>query len=1207
MVKQVIPHDQHKFTVTCVIDDLKTTQSETTIECDEREELQLYQRNTTLNEDRLDDLTTLSYLTEPAVLSTIQTRYLENSIYTYSGLVLVSLNPYCDLSLYSESLIQAYSGKTRGELEPHLFAVAEDAFRSMQCDGRNQSIIISGESGAGKTISARWVMRYFAAVDSASSSESLLVEARVLASNPILEAFGNAKTTRNDNSSRFGKYVQIFFDARNEITGAAIKTYLLEKTRVVTQAEGERNYHIFYQLLQGASAELKAELFLNDKRTKKFAYLKDGKIDGVDDAEEFKITQEALCTAGFSQSSQLAIFRTLAAILHLGNICFDADADGNAQLSADNECLQLACKLLNADTEQMAKWLTKKLLVTKVDAVEMKLNVWQAEAARDAVSKFLYERVFSFLVRQLNALLAPAAPGSRTMKTFIGVLDIYGFEKFEVNSFEQFCINYANEKLQHEFNLQVFKLEQELYEREEISWSFINFADNQPCIDMIEARGGILDLLDEECRFPAGTDESFLTKLQERINNREFLLQERLQEPGTFTIRHFAYDVAYSSAGFLEKNRDTVPADVLALLPKDSEFVSLYVPDSTSKLSTGSGFRGSLRELMKIIQSTQVHYIRCIKPNCTKEPLAFDPPFVLQQLRVGGIIETIKISAAGYPARWSFDEFTARYSLLARSPGIVEKQQKQSNDPKEAAAELLTELGDLGRENFQLGKTKIFLRAGIVAELEKKRSARLREAATAIQSVLRSIWISQSVQEQLQAITTIQKYWKRHQALRKLTQLRQESAARCIKNALLLWKVRVLTKQLTSAARLIKSQFRAYYIREHFTSRLRSTMAVRIQQVFRAHKLTARQQEAMHANRVIQHACLRFMAMRQLRALKVEAHSVARLQQVSLGLEQKIVDMQGRIDALVTENEKLRGALRDEQTRRQEMVDLQEKLASLQLDEKNLHDELKRLSDQLVAKESELKASISEVSSLKTSLQQSKQEIESLNATLAQQSATIATLQTAHDGLKAELGAVTLTDSSDNLEGWKSKCAQIAAEKTALESQFKRLERFVRQLMNKPAVASSTPGMASNTSLLNFADAEAAAEAKLVHFHAPEQGNLEALLVSEEVEEDLFSLLQRGTDFSDPFMPARIIFAWLQLSLKFTTLHAVAEERVIGLLEAIRDELSQSADDRKCAFWMSNLCRLYGFVHHEIGEKERKFKEREGKRGEWSVSFTLDL
>lgn len=1217
IVKEVIVEAKNSstFKLKCEVDDIRSGSQEVLVECNEAAGVTHVQlRNTTLNEDRLDDLTTLSHLTEPAVLSTIQSRYLDNTIYTYSGLVLVSLNPYCDLGLYGESLIQAYSGKLRGDLEPHLFAVAEDAFRSMQRERRNQSIIISGESGAGKTISARWVMRYFAAVDSATptakeANNSTLIEARVLASNPILEAFGNAKTTRNDNSSRFGKYVQIFFDARNEIKGAEIRIYLLEKTRVVGQAAGERNYHIFYQLLQGASKELAKELLIDEKQ--EFKYLQNGRkfdIDNVDDAKEFALTLDSMKTAGFDEESQNMIFRILAAILHLGNVEFEADGEEKATLSPKNPNLIKVCQLLKANPESMAKWLTRKMLVTKVDSVEMQLTVWQAEAARNAVAKYLYERVFNFLVQKLNALLAPPAQ-TRAKNTFIGVLDIYGFEKFDHNSFEQFCINYANEKLQHEFNLQVFKLEQELYEREAIEWSFINFADNQPCIDMIEARGGILDLLDEECRFPAGSDESFRQKLAQQIPGKSaeisaFFLQDPLQEPGSFCIRHFAYDVAYNCTGFLEKNRDLVPIEVLETLQasESKELVSRFLDSKSnvSKLSTGATFRDSLRDLMEIIKSTQVHYIRCIKPNCTKAPLEFDPPFVLQQLRAGGIIETIKISAAGYPARWSFEEFVERYGLL--SSQLAGKQQNNA-EARDMAVELLQGLTDLGPEHYQIGKTKIFLRAGILAELETLRSERLRKAATLIQSKLRAIWIRERVQKQLTCITQLQSSIRQLIAKEKLRERRQAAAITTIASAFRGFQARSFIPAAKDSISLIQARFRAHFIKEHYIKALRNAMAIRIQNAFRSHRQKLKDRSNILAVQTMQQALRCALAKRELNELRAEAHSMAKLKQVSLGLEQKIVDLQTRIDYLSKENKRLQADLKDKQSRVDELSSLESKLADLKLSKTENDQEMKDLKAQLQAKQSELAVAQQEISSLKQSLAENEAKVQELQRAQSEQATTITALQTALDALKQDHSQVLEASAIENSNStqWKRRFDELHEEKIQLEAQFQRLELFVRQLMGKQP--SQLPAaMKSNSSLMNFVAGavESEEEAKLVTFVAAESAKLEDLLSSLELEKELLQLIASAPLNSTPeslLQPARIFYSWFQLSVDSPHLHDLTENRMLMFLETIRSELSTSADDRKCAFWMSNLIHLYGMIHYDISSKERQLlaKNEESK------------
>lgn len=1236
-----------KYTLRLQLDDVSSV-SDSVIEreFDERAPLtaQPALRNTTLNEDRLDDLTTLSYLTEPAVLNTLHTRYMENTIYTYSGLVLVSLNPYCKLGLYEEPLIQAYSGKARGDLEPHLFAVAEDAYRSMQRDGRNQSIVISGESGAGKTISARYVMRYFAAVDSNAhdvadlASASSLVESRVLASNPILEAFGNAKTTRNDNSSRFGKYVQIFFDQRHEIIGAAIKTYLLEKTRVVGQAVDERNYHIFYQLLAGADNVVKEQLLLQGRDWQDFAYLRMGGcgvIADVNDAEEFRLTCESLAVAGFSASQQMALFRVLAAILFLGNVAFEQNAEDHAVLSVVDPALVAACELLQADPAELAKWMTKRLLVTRVESLELSLNATQAVAARDAVAKCLYARVFDCIVARLNALLAPAAANPPSKTTFIGVLDIYGFERFESNSFEQFCINYANEKLQHEFNQQVFKLEQELYDREQIAWSFINFSDNQPCIDMIEARGGILDLLDEECRFPNGSDTSFLDKIQQQIpkmnaGTGQFLLQERLQTQNTFTIRHFAYDVAYTVDSFLDKNRDLVPSELVALLERDELLegcASRSHDATTNRKSVGLLFKESLRALMATIQQTQVHYIRCIKPNNDKMRLTFEPHFVLQQLRAGGIIETIKISAAGYPARWCFEEFYARYRLLS-----VQIDDATADSYRDRAQMLLESIADLSSDQFQVGRTQIFLRAGILADLEKRRTGRLREAAATIQAALRAMHVQMHAKRVLFAIVSIQRVTRARIARGEFERLRRMRATETLVAVCRVLRDRLAFCTTIHATRTIQAVSRRHKWHAEFASVLRHEMARRIQSCYRARRLAVGTHGAAHSVCQLQAALRGQQARVRLVALRLEARSVEKLQRVSFDLEQKIVDLTQERDNLRSENAQLRAAerkLRQAElvavAEAQEVVQLQEQIAQLTLQRTKQEE----LLAQLHLREERIATLEAEVQELRATHTAEMQELRD------QHTAELRDQQTAeprdqlsitqvHDSRAPELSVVESPQSGAIVE---ARYTELLEEKRHLEAKFARVERFVRSLMANHIVAtrssrrpSSDPTdvqpdrMGSHTSLLAFIEDNTmdasetldvgaeTEEAKLIKFSSTTM-LLQEMLQSEAVLTELVQLvrdaaippaMEMSSDGDIPtastqetiLLSARLIYSWLTISLTLPELHELTETRMHTLLATIRGTLSESTDDRKCALWLTNLVHLYGMIHHLILQKE---------------------
>jgi len=457
-------------------------------------------------------------------------------------------------------------------------------------ESKNQTIVVSGESGAGKTVSAKHIMRYFATVEDPDRPDKKRdtkgggmskTEEEILATNPIMEAFGNAKTTRNDNSSRFGKYIEIMFDKQTNIIGAKIRIYLLERSRLVYQPASERNYHIFYQLCAGATPEEREELGLGT--VEEYNYLNQGGdpiIPNVDDAAEFTLTRQALTSVSVSEKAQVQIWKLLAALLHLGNINIGGTAA--ATLAASEPSLAKAAELLGVDAAQFAKWTTKKQRITGSDKIQSDLTPKQAIVVKDSVAKYIYSSLFDWLVVTINARLAPTEILDK-IKNFIGVLDIYGFEHFKRNSFEQFCINYANEKLQQSFNQHVFKLEQEEYVREEIDWTFIDFSDNQPCIDLIEGKLGILSLLDEESRLLGGSDSSLVIKLDQNFANDKFgkFYKKARFGKSTFTVCHYAVDVAYDSEGFIEKNRDTVPDEHLEVLgASTNDFLTAVIKTS---------------------------------------------------------------------------------------------------------------------------------------------------------------------------------------------------------------------------------------------------------------------------------------------------------------------------------------------------------------------------------------------------------------------------------------------------------------------------------------------------------------------------------------------------------------------------------------------------------------------------------------------------
>ncbi|KAH9785069.1 Myosin-6 [Citrus sinensis] len=685
----------------------------------------------------VDDMTKLAYLHEPGVLQNLRSRYDMNEIYTYTGSILIAVNPFRRLPhLYDSHMMAQYKGAAFGELSPHPFAVADAAYRQMINEGISQSILVSGESGAGKTESTKQLMRYLAYMGGRAAAEGRSVEKKVLESNPVLEAFGNAKTVRNNNSSRFGKFVEIQFDRSGRISGAAIRTYLLERSRVCQVSDPERNYHCFYMLCAAPPEDIQ-RFKLGNPRT--FHYLNQSncyELDGVNDSKEYIATRQAMDVVGISSDEQDAIFRVVAAILHLGNVEFAKGKEVDSSVPKDKKSqfhLKTVAELLMCDAKALEDSLCKREIVTRDETITKWLDPEAAAVSRDALAKIVYSRLFDWLVEKINNSIGQD-PNS---KSLIGVLDIYGFESFKTNSFEQFCINLTNEKLQQHFNQHVFKMEQEEYSKEEINWSYIEFVDNQDILDLIEKKpGGIIALLDEACMFPRSTHETFAQKLYQTFKNHKRFSKPKLAR-SDFTICHYAGDVTYQTELFLDKNKDYVVAEHQALLSasKCSFVSSLFLPlaeesSKTSKFSSiGSRFKQQLQQLLETLSSSEPHYIRCVKPNNLLKPAIFENKNVLQQLRCGGVMEAIRISCAGYPTRKPFDEFVDRFGILASE--VLDG----SSDEVTACKRLLEKVG---LEGYQIGKTKVFLRAGQMADLDARRTEVLGRSASIIQRKVRS-------------------------------------------------------------------------------------------------------------------------------------------------------------------------------------------------------------------------------------------------------------------------------------------------------------------------------------------------------------------------------------------------------------------------------------------------------------------------------------
>ncbi|KAE8023021.1 hypothetical protein FH972_008775 [Carpinus fangiana] len=708
--------------------------------------------------DGVDDLMQLSYLNEPSVLYNIQCRYNQDMIYTKAGPVLVAINPFKKVSLYGNDYIEAY--KLKSIESPHVYAITDTAIREMVRDEVNQSIIISGESGAGKTETAKIAMQYLAALGGGSG-----IEYEILKTNPILEAFGNAKTLRNDNSSRFGKLIEIHFSETGKISGANIQTFLLEKSRVVQCTEGERSYHIFYQLCAGVPTDLREKL--NLRSADEYKYLRQSNcysITGVNDAEQFRIVVEALDVVHISKEDQQSVFAMLAAVLWLGNISFTVIDNENHVEAVTDEGLFNVAKLVGCDIEELKLALSTRKMRVGNDNIVQKLTLSQAIDTRDALAKSIYACLFEWLVEQINKSLAV---GKRRTGRSISILDIYGFESFDRNSFEQFCINYANERLQQHFNRHLFKLEQEEYIQDGIDWTKVDFEDNQNCLSLFEKKPlGLLSLLDEESTFPNGTDLTFANKLKQHLSSNSCFRGERGK---AFSVCHYAGEVTYDTTGFLEKNRDFLHLDSIQLLSSCScrlpqIFASSMLAQSekpvagplykaggadSQKLSVATKFKGQLFLLMQRLESTTPHFIRCIKPNNLQSPKLYEQGLVLQQLRCCGVLEVVRISRSGFPTRMSHQKFARRYGFL-----LLENVAYQ--DPLSVSVAILHQFNILP-EMYQVGYTKLFFRTGQIGVLEDTRNRTLH-GILRVQSCFRGHRARCYLKELKRGIATLQSF-----------------------------------------------------------------------------------------------------------------------------------------------------------------------------------------------------------------------------------------------------------------------------------------------------------------------------------------------------------------------------------------------------------------------------------------------------------------
>ncbi|KAM3604889.1 uncharacterized protein V6R79_017518 [Siganus canaliculatus] len=722
----------------------------------------------------VDDMATLEDLHDGAIMYNLFLRYQERRIYTYIGSILAAVNPYQRLpGLYERSAVETYSRRHLGEISPHIFAVANECYRSLWKRLRNQCVLISGESGAGKTESTKLILKFLScmsqhSLEVSSKDRTSHVEEALLESSPIMEAFGNAKTVYNNNSSRFGKFVQLHFSQKGNIQGGRIVDCILvrrQENRVVRQNPGERNYHIFYALLAGTNSQQREAFGLSQPDG--YHYLRQSSCHDdktINDLGTFHDVLNAMRTMQFTEENIGEILRLLAGILHAGNIEFMTA--GGAQVSSKS-ALSRTSDLLGLNSDQLAEVLTHRSMILRGEEISTPLTVEQAVDSRDSMAMALYSQCFNWIISRLNSRIR----GSEDFKS-ISILDIFGFENFEVNRFEQFNINYANEKLQEYFNKHIFSLEQLEYNKEGLVWVDIDWMDNGECLDLIEKKLGVLALMNEESHFPKATDGTLLEKLHSQHSKNPFYVKPRVAVH-YFGVRHYAGEVVYDVRGMLEKNRDTFRDDILNLLRESRldfvydlfEHVLSRNKQDTLRISTkhrrptvSSQFKDSLHSLMATLTTSDPFFIRCIKPNAHKMPDQFDQTLVLNQLRYSGMLETVKIRRTGFPVRRPFQDFCCRYKVLMR--GLM-----LPDDPRGSCQQLL-QLYDSGATEWQLGKTKVFLRESLEHRLEKQRETEVLKAAMIIQAHIMGYMARKQYRKLLQCIVVIQKnyrafYWRR--------------------------------------------------------------------------------------------------------------------------------------------------------------------------------------------------------------------------------------------------------------------------------------------------------------------------------------------------------------------------------------------------------------------------------------------------------------
>ncbi|KAL0119520.1 hypothetical protein PUN28_007766 [Cardiocondyla obscurior] len=991
--------------------------------------------------EKCEDMSNLTYLNDASVLHNLKQRYYAKLIYTYSGLFCVAINPYKRFPVYTSRCAKLYRGKRRSEVPPHIFAISDGAYVNMLTNNENQSMLITGESGAGKTENTKKVIAYFATVgastkkdkeDSGSQKKGSL-EDQVVQTNPVLEAFGNAKTVRNDNSSRFGKFIRIHFGPSGKLAGADIETYLLEKARVISQQALERSYHIFYQMMSGSVKGLKDNCFLSNN-IYDYVNVSQGKITipNVDDGEECLLTDQAFDVLGFTQEEKDDIYKITAAVMHMGGMKFkqrgreeQAEADGTEEG-------ERVAKLLGCDCADLYKNLLKPRIKVGNEFVTQGRNKDQVAYSVGAMSKAMFDRLFKWLVKKCNETLDT----KQKRQHFIGVLDIAGFEIFDFNSFEQLCINFTNEKLQQFFNHHMFILEQEEYKREGIEWTFIDFGmDLQQTIDLLEKPMGILSILEEESMFPKATDKTF----EEKLNNNHLgkspnYLKPKPPKPGQqaahFAIGHYAGNVPYNITGWLEKNKDPLNDTVVDQFKKSTNKLLIEIfadhPGQSGDAGGGGGgggkggrgkkgggfstvsssYKEQLNNLMTTLRATQPHFVRCIIPNELKQPGVIDSHLVMHQLTCNGVLEGIRICRKGFPNRMVYPDFKLRYKILCANAV------QEPCDPQKATQIILDAI-NLESDQYRMGHTKVFFRAGVLGQMEELRDERLGKIVSWMQAYIRG-YISRKdykkLQEQRLALVVVQRN------LRKYLQLRTWPW----------WKLWQKIKPLLNVTR-IEDEMAAL-----------EEKARKAQEAFEREEKMRKELEDLNAKLLSEKTNL-------LRQLEGEKGSLSEYQEKSLKLAAQKADLESQLqdltDRFKEEEDSRNNLFQNKKKLEQEVAGLKKDIEDLELNLqkseqdkatkdhqiRNLNDEIAH-QDELINKLNKEKKNQGEVNQ-KTSeeLQAAEDKVNHLNKVK----------------LKLEQ---TLDELEDSLEREKKSRADVEKAKRKVEGDLKLTQEAVADL-----------------------------------------------------------------------------------------------------------------------------------------------------------------